>query len=293
MTDLAQIRLGLIGWPLGHSLSPFLHHYLLKESNQMGCYHAFEIKKEQLTEAVQGLQTLGFKGFNVTIPYKQLIMSHLDEISEEAQWIGAVNTVLIKNSKRYGFNTDGRAFNLALQNKQINPAGKTAIVLGAGGAARAVILSLVKNRIHKIEIFNRTLKRAEQLTEEISKTTNFKNLSIKKLQESKITRSLESVQLIINATALGMWPEIETAPYSFNSEFKHLTAIDLVYNPLETKFLKNAQAAGAKIVDGLDMFIFQGRESLNIWTENKMGFDFNLDEIRTYLIEKLKNYEQS
>ncbi len=282
---------GLIGYPLQHSLSPFLHEYLLHENNQNGCYHAFEIEKEKLDDAVLGLKSLGFIGFNVTIPFKQLIMSHLDKISEEAQLIGAVNTVLIKNSSLHGFNTDGKGFNLALQKSKVVVKNKTAVILGAGGACRAILVSLILGGIDKMYLFNRTLSRAEQLVEEVVKATGFSNFHTGELQELQLSQSLESSQLIINTTPLGMWPKIEVMPYNFNFDAKNITAIDLIYNPLETRFLKSAQKAGAKTVDGLDMFIYQGVESLKIWTEGKVDINFNFKKLRTFLNEKMQTHE--
>jgi shikimate dehydrogenase len=257
---------GIIGYPLSHSISPFLHENILEKIDLKGCYHAFEVKENKLEAAVQSMKTLGFSGFNVTIPYKHTIVPFLDEIHEEAQTIGAVNTVRIKNNELYGYNTDGLGFIRALRNKNVDINEKSAVILGAGGAARAVACSLIRNGIGKLRVFNRTLERAECLVREVRNRTQFEKIEFGRLSDQNVETAVEASELLVNTTSVGMWPEIEAVPFSVSKVTRNLTVIDLIYNPVETKFLKVAQIAGADIMGGLDMLIYQGVESMKIWT---------------------------
>lgn len=287
MADLKLKLFGILGNPLSHSLSPAMHQYLLNEIGQMGRYHTFEVPEQRLADKVRELKSLGFRGFNVTVPYKQAIMSHLDDIDEEARFIGAVNTVLLKNGRLSGFNTDSHGFIKALKINQVQTKDNAAVVLGAGGAARAVIFNLIRCGIKKLFIFNRTLQRAESLSGEVAKFCDSAEITFGELKKDEVTRGINACQLIVNATPLGMWPNVNQSPYLFESDASGLAAIDLIYNPLQTMFLKTAEQAGAKTIDGLDMFIFQGVEALKIWLEEEINFD--LKELRNYLIHQSHN----
>lgn len=287
MADLELKLFGILGNPLSHSLSPAMHQYLLNEIGQMGRYHTFEVPEQRLADKVRELKSLGFRGFNVTVPYKQAIMSHLDDIDEEARFIGAVNTVLLKNGRLSGFNTDSHGFIKALKINQVQTKDNAAVVLGAGGAARAVIFNLIRCGIKKLFIFNRTLQRAESLSGEVAKFCDSAEITFGELKKDEVTRGINACQLIVNATPLGMWPNVNQSPYLFESDASGLAAIDLIYNPLQTMFLKTAEQAGAKTIDGLDMFIFQGVEALKIWLEEEINFD--LKELRNYLIHQSHN----
>ncbi|MFQ6113948.1 MAG: shikimate dehydrogenase [bacterium] len=290
MAESNKRLFGIVGHPLGHSLSPILHEFILNKIHVKACYHAFEIKKEELAATIQSMKTLGFTGFNVTIPYKENIVSFLDEIDEEASMIGAVNTVLIKDNKLYGTNTDGVGFIQALKNKNMDMNGKSAVLLGAGGAARAVAYSLVANGIKKLWLLNRTPVRAELLANGIVSNVGFSNISYDSLSDAYFEQAVESSQIVINATSLGMWPAVETTPICVENFSPGLIVVDLVYNPHETKFLKAAKSAGSKIIEGLDMLIYQGVEAMKIWTAMDIRVENFFDEIRSKLIQSLKHY---
>ncbi len=293
MLDSKEKLFGLLGNPLGHSLSPLLHKYLLKKIGQEGQYRMFEIKENQLAETVNGMKTDGFLGFNVTIPYKQAIVRYLDEVDEEAHFIGAVNTVFFSKDRLLGFNTDGQGFVAAMKNSEVDLDNCSAIVLGAGGAARAVTFNLIRHGAKKLFIFNRTEQSTKNLVKEVRETFQSVEVDSGDLDAKAISSVLGSFQLIINSTSLGMWPDISKTPYFFERGASGQVAIDLVYNPLQTKFLKSAQEAGAKTVDGLDMFIFQGSASLKIWLGLENNIDFNRDQLRNYLTLELKKNEHN
>jgi len=284
---------GIIGNPLGHSLSPLMHKYLLNEIGQKGSYNAFEVKENQLAETISGMKLDGTLGFNVTIPYKQAILPYLYEVDEDARFIGAVNTVHIQGSKLFGFNTDGHGFISAVKKRNVQLENCSAIVLGAGGAARAVIFNLIRCGAKELFIFNRTLQRAKNLAKQVRETFHSITVGFGDLDSKTICSAIETCQLVINATPLGMWPGISKAPYLFGQDGHGLVAIDLIYNPLQTKFLKSAQQAGAKTLDGLDMFIFQGAISLKIWLGLENNLEFDHEQLRDYLSIELKKYERN
>ena len=289
MPESDELLLGLIGYPLGHSLSPALHEFLMNAIRRRGRYELFETPNDRLGETIQALTSRGTAGFNVTIPHKQAVVPYLDEISEDAQLIGAVNTVSVRNNHLVGFNTDGIAFKRVLEMKKMDMSGKTAVVLGAGGAARAVTVYLIRGGVQNIYLLNRTAARAEQAANYFFKMTGYQNILTAPLNAKAISNVLNSAQLIINATSVGMWPHIDQLPYQFNFDASHLIAVDLVYNPLETRFLRSARSAGAAVVDGLDLFIFQGIEAMKIWTRGNFT-KVDCKKIRGTLIEKLKSY---
>ncbi|MFQ5636406.1 MAG: shikimate dehydrogenase [bacterium] len=282
---------GLIGTPLGHSLSSFLHQQIFVDLKISGCYHAFEISEERVEAALEGMRALGFTGFNVTVPHKQRVIPYLDEKSPEVQATCAVNTVRIQAGRLLGFNTDVSGFSRALRSGNMFVNGSSAIILGAGGAARAVTFALIQDGVKEIYLCNRSQDRADQLVSEYSQSTGFNNFKVRDLRQDSILALLERSEFIINATSVGMWPNSETTPFEFSIKVKHMTAIDLVYNPLQTKFLLSANKAGARVMDGLNMFLFQGIESMQIWTARKIALD--VKKLRTKMIERLGIYEQN
>ncbi|NIR48883.1 shikimate dehydrogenase [candidate division KSB1 bacterium] len=292
MRDSKNIRLALIGYPLGHSLSPMLHAYLLESFGLHGEYQTFEIKSTDLPQALDWFKRQGFTGFNVTIPHKQTILNFLDEIHEDAGISGAANTVLIRNEKLLGFNTDGLAFTLVLKKHGVDLAHKTAVVLGAGGAACAVLHQLICAGIQEIHLCNRTLSNAEELVKRILTTAQFSNIQAAELNNPKNADAIKRAHILVNTTPLGMWPNTETTPFVFrDNSVRHLIVMDLVYNPVETTFLRMARDAGAKIVDGLDMFILQGVEAMRIWSDRDVQID--LKKLRHYLKERLRTHGQN
>jgi shikimate dehydrogenase len=226
-------------------------------------YAAFHVKPEGLGDAVAGIRALGFRGVNVTIPHKVDVMQHLDAIDEGARIIGAVNTIVNENGKLTGYNTDGIGYVRSLREETgIELEGKRVLLLGAGGAARGVAYALAKAGVKRIEIANRTKERAMQLASAIGEFSDTQGIGLDDLADR-----MESVDLIVNTTSAGMHPNISELPMNPEMIKQGHIVSDLIYNPRITRFLKEAEARGAKIHGGLGMFIYQGAYALEYWTE--------------------------
>ena len=264
MPEATTRLLGLLGDPVAHSLSPRLHNYLIKRLDIDCRYLAFRVSPQDLSQAVQGLKALGAAGFNVTVPHKRAVLPLLDEVSPQAQALGAVNTVVCQDGKLVGHNTDWIGFLRPLQGVQLQ--GKSALILGAGGAANAVVYALIRSGIGRIAIVNRTLERARRLAEHARVSLGFEGVEALSLDTHALGPHLENSALLVNATSVGMWPKVQETPLSADALGAHLTVYDLIYNPLETRLLRESKAAGAHVIDGLDMFIGQGVAAFSLWT---------------------------
>jgi shikimate dehydrogenase len=255
---------GVFGDPVRHSRSPLMMNRAFQEMGLNAAYAAFHVKPDGLGNAIAGIRALGFRGVNVTIPHKVEVMRHLDAIDEGARIIGAVNTVVNENGKLSGYNTDGIGYVRSLREETgIELEGLRVLLLGAGGAARGVAYALAKAGVKRIEIANRTLARAIELASAIGEFTDTLGIGLDDLADR-----MGSVDLIVNTTSAGMHPNVAEVP--MNSELiqpEHIVS-DLIYNPRITRFLKEAEARGAKIHGGLGMFIYQGAYALEYWTGN-------------------------
>lgn len=287
MAQDKPLILGLVGFPLKHALSPVLHKYLLNDLGLVGSFYKFEIRPHQLKDAFKDFREIGVLGFSVTIPHKQQIMHHLDQVSDLATEIGAVNAVAFREGKWFGDNTDVLGFEQTLQQRDISLKNAVATVLGAGGAARSVIFALIRCGAKRIFLFNRTLQRARELAENLSTITGFAEVEVAEMVPELVQKRVSESDLIINATSVGMSPQTGATPYSFEVSASGLIAVDLVYNPLQTRFLQLAHAAGAITVDGLDMLIYQGVEALKLWLQrDTISFDYQ--NLRKKLSNELK-----
>ncbi|MEW6284979.1 MAG: shikimate dehydrogenase [Chloroflexota bacterium] len=261
-----NFRLGIIGYPLAHTLSPKIHAAALKACGLQGSYLPFTIyptDKQGLQAILHRLRTDNLNGLNVTIPHKQTVIEYLDELTPTAQAIGAVNTLYLRGGKLTGDNTDAPGFLtdlknfLALDQSQIENR-KSAIILGAGGSARAVVYALLTDGWN-VTLAARRLEQAQQLAQSFPNyqlpVTNLTNLS------------LSTFHLLVNTTPLGMTPDIETSPLPENAVLAPSTIVyDLVYNPRETKLMRQAKAQGCRAVNGLGMLIEQAALAFEIWT---------------------------
>lgn len=257
---------GLIGYPIEHSLSPAMHNSAFAVLNLNWCYVPLPVPPERLGEAVAGLQALSFVGANVTVPHKEAVIPYLDEVTPEAQAIGAVNTIVVREDKLIGYNTDWQGFLTALSEVGFNPQGKRAVVLGAGGAARAVVYALAQGGA-QVTVLNRTPSRAQALVQDFSPL--FPHRSLVSLPFTPQTLEVQTTEahLLVNTTPVGMWPEVDQSTWPEDLAFPgHLTVFDLVYNPGETKLLRQARAAGAKGIGGLGMLVHQGAAAFKLWT---------------------------
>lgn len=244
---------GLLGEKLTHSFSPQIHSLIFKELKLDGYYHLFEVDKTKIFEAVEGFKALKVNGINVTIPYKIDVMKYLDEISEEAKGIGAVNTICFKDGKTKGYNTDYYGFGMMLNKFDIKIEGNEAIVLGTGGAAKAVIQYLLDNKASDIILATRN--KAEGMT----KFKDFKVISYEEINHIK------SGGILINSTPVGMYPKIDNSPLPKELVGKFGVVVDLIYNPRETLLIKYAKEQNIKAINGLFMLVGQAVKAEELW----------------------------
>lgn len=256
----------LLGNPLGHSISPAMHNRVFEKLQMDYCYMPVEVTGENLESVFAGLTKMNVVGFNVTIPHKIQIMEYLDELDPLAATIGAVNTIHVKNGKTKGYNTDGEGFIRSLEEEaDISVKGKRIFLVGCGGAARAIAMSLAFQDAAQIYIFNRTLAKAETLAQEINnKIRPCVEVVGKSLENQR--KAIEDCDILINSTSLGMHPREEELPIEASLLTPNLIVADIVYNPLKTKLLKTAEDRGCTIVRGLGMLIHQGAAAFKIFT---------------------------
>lgn len=279
--------IGLLGHPIKHSLSPFIHNIACELLGLDYIYLPFDVLQSNLKDALKGMLALGIKGFNVTIPHKESIIDHMNEISEEASTIGSVNTIVNDNNKLIGYNTDVYGVSESLSQYKDDIIGKTVSIIGAGGASRAVIYSLVRNfKPAEINIINRTEQRAESLKRYFSDKIKFEDFHVYELIPPDLTEVFQNSNLIINTTPVGMSPDEDDTVIDLKSAFhKEQIIFDLVYNPVKSKLLKLASEQGAVTVNGIEMLAAQAAKSFELWT----GQEMPMDKIKTAVANYLKD----
>jgi len=267
-----QTRLvGVMGWPVAHSLSPEMHNAAFAALGIDNVYVPLAVAPERLGQAVAGLWALGFVGCNVTVPHKLAVQQYMETISDEARAVGAVNTLVRAPDADparmawMGYNSDVSGFLMSLAEEGFAPQDQRVLVLGAGGAARGVVYGLARAGA-TVAILNRTTARGEALAREMSGAVPGAALEAGPLTAERLQREAERSTLLVNTTTLGMWPHADGSPWPEELPFPpHLTAFDLVYNPLRTRLMAQAAAAGAKTISGLKMLVYQGAVSFNWW----------------------------
>lgn len=265
--------IGLLGYPLGHSFSSLMHNSVFEQRSLNKIYIPIEVLPENLETVVRGISKMNFDGFNVTIPHKIKIMKYLDEIDEYAKCIGAVNTVTIKNGVLKGYNTDGIGFLRSYEEiTETKVEGKNVFVLGSGGASRAISMTLALNKANKIYICNRTHEKAVALVNDINNQAGECSIAVP-MEYEEMEKAIKDSDILINATSIGMYPNVDKSPISKNLLNKKLIVYDAVYNPKKTKLLLDAEEIGCKTVMGLSMLIYQGAEAFELWTNSKAPVD--------------------
>jgi len=259
MTLDGEARLaGVLGWPIAHSRSPRLHGHWLAQYRIKGAYVPLAVHPDDLERAVEGLVALGFRGANVTLPHKERVAALCDRVSERARRIGAVNTLVVRDGRVEGDNSDGFGFieNLKEREDAWEPT-RPAVVLGAGGAARAILVALLEAGVREIRLLNRTRARAEALAEELGR-------NIRVLDWGTWDDALGETGLLVNTTSLGMSGQ---PPLEIDLRALPASALvnDIVYVPLETPLLAAARARGNPAVDGLGMLLHQARPGFEAW----------------------------
>ena len=264
---------GLIGDPVEHTMSPAMHNAAFAELGLDYAYLPFHVRPADLAAAVNGLRAVNATGFNVTIPHKVAVIPLLDDLDPLAEKIGAVNTVVNDNGVLKGYNTDASGFLQALLEGGFEPRGKSVVLLGAGGAARAIAYILVE-RDARLVILNRK----EELDWAEGTAVNIKNdldkdVAVFELLSEHLEKALESADILVNATSVGMSPAVDASPVPAGLLKSGLVVTDIVYNPVKTRLLREAKAAGAVTIAGIDMLIWQGALAFEKWTGHKAPFD--------------------
>jgi shikimate dehydrogenase len=256
----------LIGDPVEHSLSPTIQNAAFEHLGLDYVYIAFNVKADHLKDAVSGIRALNIYGLNVTMPHKIAIIKYLDGLDETACRVGSVNTVLNSDGRLIGYTTDGVGALNALKYAGADPSNKKVVILGAGGSSRAISFILAEI-VSELVILNRTFNRANDLKNSIHMVLG-KELRIKAepLTDEHLKEELMDADILINATSVGMKPNDDDTPVKQDYLRKDLVVFDLVYEPLETRLLKEARSIGAKAINGLSMLVHQGAVSFKIWT---------------------------
>lgn len=268
---------GLIGDPVEHSISPAIHNAAFKKSGLDYIYLPFRVTSENLTGAITALKSLDLRGLNVTIPHKVAVMPLLDEIDAVAKNIGAVNTIVNNNGHLTGYNTDAAGFLKSLVKRDIDPSGKKVVILGAGGVARAISFALTEQKA-EIEILNRSGSPdpAEKLAANLSKHSKSK-IHAAELSEPNLKQALKQADILINATSVGMSPNTDNSLVPPELLKPDMVVYDVVYNPQKTRLLADAEKAGAVVIGGLDMLIWQGALAFELWTGVEAPLDTMTD----------------
>ncbi len=257
---------GLIGNPVEHSMSPAMHNAAFASLKLDFAYIPFRVENDALADAVKAIKALNMRGLNVTIPHKVAVIPLLDELEPLAESIGAVNTIVNDNGRLKGCNTDASGFLNAMLEKGVEPRNKKAVVIGAGGASRAICFTLAE-RDAEIVILNRQqeISWAVELAAAVSGCFK-KDVKALELNNNNLAMALDSADILINATSVGMSPNVNHSPVPAEMLKPGLSVFDAVYNPLKTKLLTEAENAGALTVSGLDMLVWQGALAFELWT---------------------------
>jgi shikimate dehydrogenase len=274
----------LIGDPVEHTMSPAMHNAAFQKLALDYTYIAFRVKPEQLKEAVAGFRAFGIRGFNVTIPHKVAVMPLLDSLDPLAEKIGAVNTVVNDNGKLKGYNTDAEGFLQALLEHGFKPKNKKIVVLGAGGASRAISYILAQEGAN-LAILNRRQELNWALDIARLINANFQR-EVKALELGHLADVLPT-DLLVNATSVGMSPAANVSPVPATLLTKVPLVFDIVYNPIKTQLLKDAVDAGAQTISGVDMLAWQGALAFEKWTGKKAP----LDLMRKTAVKILERHE--
>ena len=260
---------GLLGDPIEHSMSPAMHNAAFSSLGLDYIYLPYRVEKEHLAQAIDGVRALNIRGLNVTTPHKVAVIPLLDELEPLAERIGAVNTIVNDNGILKGYNTDASGFMKALLERGVEPGGKKVAILGAGGASRAISFTLVE-RDAKLVILNRQLEMdwAVELAINISRFLG-KEVKALELNEQNLSAVLEDADILVNATSVGMSPNINQTLVFKRLLKPELVVFDIIYNPIKTRLLTEAEKAGAETIDGLDMLVWQGALAFEMWTKVK------------------------
>jgi shikimate dehydrogenase len=251
-------------------------------------YVPFHVKQADLSHAVAGMKALNLKGFNVTIPHKVAVISLLEKIDPVAARIGAVNTVVNENGCWCGYNTDAAGFLKAVKSCGVTPEGQNIVVLGAGGASRAITSILAQEGIRKLAILNRKLEMdwAEGIAQAVKKDSGTETVALD-LEAGNLEEALAQADILVNATSIGMSPEVGETLVPARLLRAGMFVVDIIYNPAKTRLLQEAEAAGAQVMSGMDMLVWQGALAFEMWTGKPAPFEI----MKEAAVQALKGYE--
>ncbi len=255
---------GVIGDPIEHTLSPIMHNAAFQHLKLDYVFLAFKVRPADLDSAMRGVRGLGVRGLNVTMPHKTKILRYLNAVDPTVRFLGSANTILNDAGKLSGFSTDGVGAVNALRENGADPAGKKVLLLGAGGAAKAIAYALAQEA-GALCILNRIPEKAAVLADKLSRIFN-RPVVGDALSPNTLPLTLQSADILVNATSVGMHPHLDQSPVEPQWLKPNLTVMDIVYNPVETKLSRDAKAAGARVISGVEMLLYQGAASFQIWT---------------------------
>ncbi len=263
MVDAATVLCGVIGNPVGHSMSPAMHNAAFEALDLNYVYLAFKV--EDTDSVLRGVRGLRIRGLSVTIPHKLAVMDGLDEIDDTARRIGAVNTITNENGRLVGTNTDGRGALHALERKEPVD-GRRVVVLGVGGTSRAIAFTLVTERKPEhLVLVGRKPQKTANLAEDIQQCSSCP-ISVSDFDAGRLRQEIASAAIVINTTPIGMFPNVDESPVPDDAFNKGQFVFDAIYNPMETLMLRRAREAGARTMNGIPMFVGQGAEQFRLWT---------------------------
>lgn len=268
----------VLGDPIGHSMSPVMHNAAFRALEMPDRYHAFRVRQQDLRDAIYGAKALGFGGLNLTIPLKEEALKYVDPDPIAAR-IGAVNTIDFADGIQ-GYNTDGIGAMRALEDVGVGVAGKNILIIGAGGASRAIAFQFAYSG-GEITIANRTEERADKLArdlrtglEELDRSSHVRSIGL-----DRVASEIADADILINATSIGMHPDVDASPVSPDLLRPELVVFDIVYNPLHTRLLSEAEQRGAIAIGGVRMLVHQGAEAFRIWTGREPPVDVMLEAV--------------
>lgn len=277
---------GVIGDPIEHTLSPFIHNKIMEKLKENKTYVPYHVERNQLGDAIKGAWSLKIDGLNVTVPHKETVRQHLIGMDDFASQVGAVNTLKYTKEGYYGYNTDVYGLGRSLEVNDIELKGSNVLLIGAGGAARAAAVLCASKGVKKLMIMNRTLSKAEELACMV-KTYYEVDVEIYPLSVKPLAKRID---VAIQTTSIGMHPYEDQMVITEDLCAKIQVAVDIIYNPKETLFLKVAKKKGAKVVNGLEMLFYQGIKAFEIWAEEELPRDLQknlLEELKEYLERRL------
>ncbi len=264
-------KFAVIGNPIDHSLSPILHNWVYSELGLNAKYSKIHVKHDELPSILRKIKNNEIDGINVTIPHKSAIMNYVDIINPRAKTIGAVNVISNEQGNLYGNNTDWYGFSMALKMNNIDVANKDIVVIGGGGVSKGVVFALKQMGVSHIHLFNRTFETISNLKDELITPHPFE----------RINKLIKKDSIIVNCTSVGM--NSENSPVVSTNITSTQTIVDTIYIPLKTTLIKEAEKQGAKTINGLDMFIYQGLASIDLWFGEGTTSKVNFEELKRHI----------